>query len=610
MKKIFLPFIAILFLIVFAQQVRSQGVTMYHMHLMQHKHQLNPAFPASCGFYLGVPGLSSINFEIQARGFKVGDLIENVNSFESSISAANSIANQLDLNVFSMGFRAGKSYWTFDASIRNNMNLNLSQDFILFATGGNESFIGETADFSGTGIQETLYLEYALGYSRSFGDRLRLGAKVKYLNGLANFSFSDWNAGIYTAPDTYEMTLHSAGSVNLSGPLTLQYDPDNPEVISGYELIEDQDQLLENYLMRNSNKGFAFDLGFSYQVFDWLQVSGSALDLFNHINWNQNVYNIQQDGEFLFEGLNLEFDSELFSDENFEQELENLVDSMLDVFQLTNTNNTYRSSFGPRYYAGVDLQLFPGLNLSGLVRGTRFNNKTYLSYTGSVNMRFWRILSLSASATSNPNGSMSLGGGFGLKLAGLQVFAIAENVNALYYDKEETMVWPGNFDRIQLRTGLNFMFGCKPKRDLPENPAVDLIPTVTPVDSLSQPTDSLMLKNDSLGLPSDTLLLKNDTLDLPMDTVMNRADTLEIPAENLPVIEPLGEPVEEVLPEQEESAKEEESADEEEADKPDERVMHYQPSDKQNDGRLEVLVFSNVRSKSMESFRSNPYRTS
>ncbi len=469
--------------------IYSQGVTMYHMHLMQHRHQLNPSFEGSCGFYFGIPGASSVNFEIETRGLQFGNLIEDVNSFKSNIGEINYIANNIDLNIFSLGFRAGKSYFTLDASVRNNFNISLSEDLILFATSGNEQFIGETADFSGTGFSETLYLEYAIGYSRSIGDRLRIGGKLKYLNGLANFSFTDWNAGIFTAPDTYEMTFHSEASINASGPFSLEYDPDNPEIISDYQLIEDQKELIESYLLRNQNKGFALDLGANYQVNSWLNLSASVLDIFNQITWNENVYNISQSGEYLFEGIKIDDLGDVFSEENLDEQMTQLLDSVIDIFQLTNTNNSYVSNFGPRFYGGVNLQLFPGLTFGGLVRGNIVNSKTYLSYTGSINTRLGRVLSLSASATTNANGNFSLGGGLGLKLAGLQLFAIAENINAIYYDPEMPMVWPGNFDRIQLRFGLNLMFGCKSKKSKPDTPSIDLLPPVKD-QTLQEPVEN------------------------------------------------------------------------------------------------------------------------
>lgn len=460
MKKV--AYISIILLIISSisiSKVWSQGFTMYHMHNMSQKQQLNPALAGDFNFHLGVPGASSIGIEMNFDGFEVGSLIENINNFSNALDESNFMSQELQLNLFSLGFKLGKNYFTADINLKNSLNLSLQKDLVLFLTSGNGQFIGETADFTGTSISETLYMEYGIGYSRTLFKKLTIGGRFKYLNGIANLSLTDWEAGIYTAPVTYEMDIHSKGTVNVSAPVDFVYDSDNNLVFDETKPIDDPKRLLDEYVLKNKNRGFGVDLGAAFKVTDRLTVSASVIDFINTFTWNQNIHQLSQDGEFHFSGVEFNLDSADSENSDF---FEPILDTLANSFQLTNSSNSYSSNLQAKYYAGVNYKLFDGLNLGALVYGLSFEDESFLTYTLSANARLWSFLSATVSASKAGSGGISYGAGIAIKVLPVQIFVIGENLNSFYYDKTYPMVWPNaDLTHAYFRFGVNIVLGEK-----------------------------------------------------------------------------------------------------------------------------------------------------
>jgi hypothetical protein len=456
-KSIYFSFMLLMIISFSASKVYSQGFTMYHMYNMSQKQQFNPALAGDFNFHLGIPGASTIGIEMNFAGFKIGSLIENINDFSNSIEETNYFNQELQVNLFSLGFKAGKNYFTFDANLRNSLHMSLKKDLVLFLTSGNGQFIDETATFTGTSISETLYMEYGIGYSRTLFDRLTVGGKFKYLNGIANLSLTDWEAGVYTAPVTYEMDIFSRGTVNVSAPVDFVYDADNNLIIEDSKPIDDPSRLLNEYLLKNKNSGFGVDLGASFKVSDRLLVSASVIDFMNTLTWNQNINQLSQDGEFHFSGIEVSGDSSFQDSDPFGP----ILDTLANSFQLTSSANSYTSSLQAKYYAGVSYKLLDGLSVGGLVHGLSFEDKAYLTYTLSANAKLWSFLSATVSASKAGSGGLSYGAGIAIKVLPIQIFVIGENINGLYYDLDYPMVWPGDISHAYFRFGANIVLGAK-----------------------------------------------------------------------------------------------------------------------------------------------------
>lgn len=156
-------------------------------------HQLNPAFDNDHN-YFSIPVLGNIN--IGTRGnvglgsflfpYKNGQLTTFMNSsvsaeeFLGGLKDNNRIGASVNLSFLSAGFKAWGGFNTIDIGLRSNTYANLPYELFEFMKLGQQG-ASSTYDLQDLGINSSNYIEIALGHSRNIGDKLRVGAKVKFL---------------------------------------------------------------------------------------------------------------------------------------------------------------------------------------------------------------------------------------------------------------------------------------------------------------------------------------------------------------------------------------------------------------------------------------------
>ena len=159
------------------------------------KHQLNPALESDKA-YFSIPVLGNIN--IGTRGniglgnflypTANGGLTTFMNSsisaeeFLNGLSTNNKLAMNLDMSILSAGFRAWGGFNTIDIGLRSHTALNIPKDMLEFMKVG-QSGPTTVYDMGDMGMSSANYVEVALGHSRQITDKLRVGAKVKFLLG-------------------------------------------------------------------------------------------------------------------------------------------------------------------------------------------------------------------------------------------------------------------------------------------------------------------------------------------------------------------------------------------------------------------------------------------
>lgn len=176
----------------FAQQSFRSA---YFLDGYNHRHEFNPAF-ASRTSYFSVPVISAFNLETQSN-LGVSTFLYPVNGklttfMNSSVSADEFLGkldpeNRLNLNnrisLFSLGIKSRKSFLTFDAGMKTTTDANLPYGLFDFMKNAGKYQQYEISDIS---AKIDSRLEFALGYSRQVSDRLNVGARVKFLVGIAN----------------------------------------------------------------------------------------------------------------------------------------------------------------------------------------------------------------------------------------------------------------------------------------------------------------------------------------------------------------------------------------------------------------------------------------
>ncbi|MFP4023640.1 MAG: DUF5723 family protein [Thiohalospira sp.] len=459
---------------VFAQN--SQ--TLYYINRIPQSNQMNPAMQPKCNFFLGLPAVSSLQFEAGNNRYTLSDLIMqhpsedslitflhpdaqyNKSDFLSKLGNNNSFFQDFQTDLLSFGFRVNTWYFSFNLSEKLSMSLNYPEDLMDFALNGNKNFIYKTTDFSNLGVNANFYREYGIGVAKELSNDLFIGVRGKVLFGHANISNSSNNVlGFYSSRDS--IFIDANAIVNTSSPLAATTNADGD--FDGFEVpayIENSetDSLIDLALL-HQNMGFGIDIGLYYKPIDKVALSLSLIDL-GYIKWDNDVTNLQLKGEYSFKGIDVS--DEIGSEETDEDPFEQVIDSLENSFTISNQSNSYTTGLGTKIYVGASYFVSPKFDVSFLSRSYIYNDYLNQAFTFSANVRPVNGISASLSY-SIMNGTYN-NIGFGLVLGGapLQLYIITDNASAA--------LWGHKTSAVNLRFGLNVAFGCRQKTKKQDKP--------------------------------------------------------------------------------------------------------------------------------------------
>lgn len=245
--------------------------------------ELNPAlFPNKSSFYLSLPGVGiQFGSPLAIKDFVVNQdsvTIIDLNRAMDALGKDNNIHFGINANLFGFGLKVNNMFFTFNSRIVSNLNINLPSELIDAVRKGNTDPYGAPIStvniLCGDILNSTTYAEIALGGGyRIEPINLTVGARVKYLYGLANIQTDNTTAVLTTAPGFneiradiyYEFLTAGVAGIDSNGSVKL----DSKNLLKG-------------------NNGFAFDIGARYDMGPF-SFSFAIDDLSAGIHWNKNV---------------------------------------------------------------------------------------------------------------------------------------------------------------------------------------------------------------------------------------------------------------------------------------------------------------------------------
>lgn len=214
MKKIFLSVLISTSLFAFGQQ----DLTLYNLNEIPQSNYANPSNQFNGKFYVGIPAISSLYFSVSNNGFAYSDVIRksgdslllDFNQLIDKVKDKNYLSMYSKIDLLSFGIAINKStQLTFNISENAYFRLSYPKDLIRFIYEGNASFEDNTANFESVGLSANHFREYSVGVSHQLTEKLRLGAKVRYLYGMENVYTEKSDINIYTDPQTFEILAKS-----------------------------------------------------------------------------------------------------------------------------------------------------------------------------------------------------------------------------------------------------------------------------------------------------------------------------------------------------------------------------------------------------------------
>ena len=420
-------------------------------------HQLNPAFAPDAKVVVGLPVLSSshvsvdmdkLNFNTVFTESSEQVLTVDFDNLSSALGEKNNFSVKTDLQLFFLGLNIKNNFFSLAVNERMDSWFRYSKDVVDLAIYGNgdERTFGRNVSFDQMKLKQNFYHEVALGFSRSFMDKLRVGARIKFLSGVINSQTDQLQGYIRTDTDS----IHIAGSSLRFNNSGVTYFANGGEVLP----------LLENTMpFVGGNSGLGFDFGASYQINEKISVSASMTDI-GYINWKENTSSYQlNDINYSFKGFDL---LDLINDGDGESDfLQNELDSLESIFEVNELDNiTYKSSLTSNFYIGGDYALAKNHHVGAQVYGRIIEGNISPEFAAYYNLKVGRVLNTVFNAGFRNGKLSSVGAGMSVDLGPVQLYATTESVTSLLKPDAASM--------LDARVGLNLVFGKKKKKQLVE----------------------------------------------------------------------------------------------------------------------------------------------
>jgi hypothetical protein len=443
MKKLIVSLFLLSTISVFAQQ----DLLLYNMHEIPQSALINPSNRYNGNFYLGLPVISSTYFSMSNSGFAYSDGVVKRNG-KLFLDFNNLIEKLEENNYLSFYSRLDLLSFGFNLSSRTQFNVNMAEvgyfkisyprDFVRFIYEGNAGFEDNTANFEGIGFTLNHYREIGIGASHQLTDKLRLGARVKYLYGLENIYSERTDISVYTDPETYAITTTSKISVKTSG-------------------LEDSEA--DTYISGRGNNGFGLDMGASYQLTDKFILNGSVLDL-GFINWKNDTKTYSNDGEYKYSGvgINVFGDPEDDARESGNTSFDRVADSLEESLQITEGEGAYTAPLTSRFYVGGNYLLGEAHFVGGVFQSEVFQGNLKPSFTVSYGRKLTKWITVTTAFSAINRAFNNVGLGVNLNPGPVQLYFMADNLLGAFQ--------PQHTRHLHLRFGLNLIFGSEKSREI------------------------------------------------------------------------------------------------------------------------------------------------
>ena len=445
----------------------------YFMDTYLYGHTMNPALTANRS-YASV-GLGRIDLQNQmnlgattflyptSNGL-VSFLSDQVTSeeFLSKINRHNVQNTNVQLDLLNFGFwTRSKQFHSFSLNIRVAENISVPYDIFRFLKDGSTD--GTDYDLSGMGLRLRSYAEAAYGISFPVTDEIRIGGKVKALVGLA---YGDARF------DRLDVTLSGERwSVASEGRLlssNLPVTKDNQPV--RIEELLDLDGF-EPASLRPTGFGAGIDLGATWDVLPWLQLSASMTDL-GFLRWNMDQSTAKGNWEYTgFENISFE------GENDFDAQLEAKMDELRNLIEFRRTGSATGMDILPfTFYAGAKMKPCDWFS-AGLLGTMRSEGSfSWSELRGAINLEPCHWFGWSGSAAYGSFGPKYASvlnlrlGPFALTFGGeiTSPFFVSSDPRATHtwedYVNGDVVAIPRDNLNVNLMVGLNLVFGKTPAR--------------------------------------------------------------------------------------------------------------------------------------------------
>lgn len=436
MKNIFILIFAFATLPLLAQQELGTQL----MRGVWQASKTNPALLPEGRFVIGLPGIYN---NLNVTNITYNDLFikengENVLDIDNAIlqlETNNQIRENLELETLSLGVRVGKTFLSLGHTVRFNAFLNYPKTLPQLIWQGNAQFLGQTVDFS-SDMQVFGYNEFYLGAAFEIAKGLTIGGRAKYLSGFGDISTDRTQLNLFTNEEAYQLSLDADFRVNNTG--SIEYNGFRDLAVN-YEFGN-----FDSAELFSQNTGVAFDLGAHLKLGN-LDLAASVLDLGGTINWDEDVRNYSLNGIYEYQGLDVAQDLLLDS-----AQLGNAIDTLLEIYDFTETRNTYSTQLPLRYYLSGTYQLNETLRLGAVLYNETYRNESFPAVAVGANVQLFNWLNAGATYAFRSERFDNFGVNTNMQFGSIQLITMTDNLLSALRPKDS--------NSANVRVGINLTF--------------------------------------------------------------------------------------------------------------------------------------------------------
>lgn len=362
MKLVHKKYIIAAAMLASSANIMAQGInSAYYTNDYKFRHTMNPAF-ANEQSYFSIPALGNINVNMHGN-FGYQDVVRSnpwygngsdkkkttfmhpdisVKDALNGFSKGNNrILGDIGITILSAGFKAFGGYNTIELNSKSSVGVSIPYEMFEFAK--NTGY--KTYNIGDINARVQSYAEIALGHSRQINDKLRVGAKLKFLLGVgrADVQFKDIKADL-ASNEKWIISGNAKANVSMKGfefkSEEKEYNNPNHGNSGEYETIDDID--FDGVGL--GGFGMAVDLGGVYKINDDWTVNAALLDL-GFIGWSNNVTAVNKANKFEFNGFH---DTSVSTDHGatIDDKIDDYDDQLKDFANLTDEGNKGGRSTG------------------------------------------------------------------------------------------------------------------------------------------------------------------------------------------------------------------------------------------------------------------------
>ena len=469
--------------------ISAQSSQVMHYMALPQNHFINPALRSPNSLCIGLPVLSGTGLIVNDNFVDLSDILMKSRTGDSVISILNKgynidkflakikdrvlIEPNFATQLFSIGFGVGNDAYAFvDVTERMDGTLILPPELFQLILNGNQQFLNKRINLSSLRGDMKYYREVGFGFSKNLTRKLRFGVKGKLLFGIAGFSIDNKSLGI-SVDNNYLIKFDADLTVNMSAPFKISLLPDH--TLQSIDFDSDRFKTIRgayDFFSGKDNLGLGLDFGATYDISDKLKVSASVTDL-GFINWKKDVTNLGVKGNFEFGGADVS--GVIDGTETFEDLGSVLADSLKRAFRFTRTNNHYKDQLQNSLHLGMSYSFTKSISFGILSYHKLQNNQVHESLALSANLNLGNVFSSSVSYNISSYQQNGLGLGMAFRTGIFQFYFLSDRIpltwNRIKIDKTNTVLLPTNWNVVNMRLGMNLVFGDRKKKK--DRPMVD-----------------------------------------------------------------------------------------------------------------------------------------